>query len=91
MADSTKAMFGAILSLIIPGLGHAFIKSRYALHYFAVWIVLLILSLLVTFLTLGLCSPAGIVPLVFAIVSAIDAYYEANGEPQKRIMKEYIK
>ena len=91
MSDSVKAMFGAILGLIIPGLGHAFIKSKYALHYFAVWVVLLILALLVTFLTFGLCSPAGIVPLSFAIITAVDTYYEANGEPQKRIMKDHIK
>lgn len=91
MTESTKAILGAILSLIIPGLGHAFIKSRYAIHYFAVWIVLIILALLVTFLTFGICFPTTIVPLAFAIVTGIDTYYEAIGTPEKRLMKNYIK
>jgi len=36
MTDSTKAIVGAILSFIIPGLGQIVVGSKYALHYFAI-------------------------------------------------------
>ena len=90
MGKSDNAIIGGILSLIIPGLGQVFIKSKYALHYFAAWVVLWVLTAIAMFITLGLCTPLGVIPLVFAIVAGVDAYYEANGEEQKRIMKKYI-
>lgn len=89
--DTSKPIIAAILNLIIPGLGHWYIGSKFALQYFggavAVWIV----TMGVGVVTLGLCFPIFLLPLVWSILSIVDVYYEATGEMDKRLLKQYIK
>ncbi|MFA5108386.1 MAG: hypothetical protein WC492_02525 [Candidatus Micrarchaeia archaeon] len=90
-SDSSKPIIAAILNLIIPGLGHWFIKSKYALHYFVGYIAVCILTGIITLISLGLCFPVFVLPLAWVIISILDVYYEAIDEPEKRMLKEYIK
>lgn len=90
MADSTKAIAGAILSFIIPGLGQLIIGSKHALKYFLGAVAVWILVTIITIITFGICAPIMIVYVAYAVVSAIDAYYEGMGQEDKRILKKYI-
>ncbi|MFH1306539.1 MAG: hypothetical protein ABIH83_02690 [Candidatus Micrarchaeota archaeon] len=91
MGKDDKPIIAAILNIIIPGLGNYFIKSKYALHYFAVWIVLWIAASIVVFVSFFICAPAYILPGIWNLVAAYDVYFEAMGQPEKRLLKEYIK
>ena len=89
--DSSKPIIAAILNLFIPGLGHWFIKSKYALHYFGGYIAVWVATIVLVIISIGLCFPAYFLPFIWGLLSIVDVYYEAIGEPDKRILKQYIK
>ena len=89
--DPNKPLIAGILSFLIPGAGQWFIHSPRAMTYFLYWLGVWAVSAVVLLVTLGLCVPAYFLPLILHLGAAIDAYYEARGEEDKRVLKSIIK
>jgi hypothetical protein len=66
-------IFAGILSLIIPGLGHALINKK--LKKGVVMFIIAIVAVALSIFTFGLTS------LIWCLFSAYDAYMEADGKP----------
>lgn len=90
-ADSNRPLVAAILSLVIPGAGQWYLEDmERAKTYFIYFVGLWIGALVLLTLSFGICLPVFFVPVLFAIAAAADAYYEASGEDDKRLLKKYI-
>lgn len=89
--DPNKPLFAGLLSFIIPGAGHWFIQSSRAMTYFIFFVVIVAVEIVLLFASLGICFPIVFLSTMFQVGSAIDAYYEARGEDDKRVLKSLIK
>lgn len=89
--DANKPLIAGILSFIIPGAGQWFIQSKRAMTYLLYWIGLWVAVMVIGTITLGLCFPVFFLPMIYSIAAAVDAYYEARGEDDKRLLKQFIK
>ncbi|MFH1094818.1 MAG: hypothetical protein V1728_01225 [Candidatus Micrarchaeota archaeon] len=89
--DPNKPLIAGILSFFIPGAGQWFIHSPRAQTYFLYWLGLVVAAMVIFFITFGLCFPVMFLPTLLGIGAAIDAYYEARGEDDKRVLKSIIK
>ena len=59
--------------------------------YFLYFVGLVIAAFILSIVTLGMCFPVMFIPTLYGIGAAIDAYYEARGEADKRVLKTIIK
>lgn len=90
--DPNKPLMAALFSFILPGAGQWFIQNQErAKMYFIGWLVADGLAIVVLIFTLGLCFPLYFVPMIYHLAAAADAYFEARGEEDKRLLKKYIK
>lgn len=103
--NGNRALLAVFLSFLIPGLGHWYIHSPRALRYFGYYLVMVIADVLLwlvislaAFMTNGMAALCFIIPIAITLVvfgflfaTMADAYYEATGEENKRLLRFLIK